>query len=140
VVGQVMGEALVIGVVGGIVGVGLGYLGATLVNSFSPKLTAALPATGSATPGGSRVFNPGGGFGGGGGGFPGGGTGGRPRGFSLAHLGSGQTVAVHLTAPVTLSVIGAAVLLAIIGGLIAGGFGSWRAAGLRPADALARVA
>ncbi len=40
----------------------------------------------------------------------------------------------------TISIIGAAVLLAIIGGLIAGGFGSWRAANLRPAAALAKVA
>ena len=45
-----------------------------------------------------------------------------------------------LTAPVTLSVIGLAVLLALAGGLIAGSFGGWRAARLRPAAALARVA
>jgi len=41
---------------------------------------------------------------------------------------------------VTISIIAAAVLLAILGGLIAGGFGSWRAANLRPAAALTRVA
>jgi putative ABC transport system permease protein len=146
VVGQVMGEAVVIGIAGGIAGVGLGYLGSALVGAFSPQLTASLPATGSATPGGSRVFNPGGGSlpGGGGAtggaGFRGSGTGGRPRGFSLAQLGSGHPIAVHLTASVTWSVIGGALLLAIAGGLIAGGFGSWRAAGLRPAAALARVA
>ena len=45
-----------------------------------------------------------------------------------------------LSAPVTLSVIGLAVLLALAGGLIAGSFGGWRAARLRPAAALARVA
>jgi putative ABC transport system permease protein len=47
---------------------------------------------------------------------------------------------VTLSAPVTVSVIGLAVLLALAGGLIAGSFGGWRAARLRPAAALARVA
>jgi putative ABC transport system permease protein len=142
IVGQVMGEALVIGVIGGIVGVGLGYLGASLVGKFTKPLSASLgQTTGSASPGGSRVFGGGGGFsGGGGGGFPGGGSGTRP-GFAgrFGHPAS-TTVTVHLSAPVTLTVIIAAVLLAIVGGLIAGGFGSWRAARLRPAAALARVA
>ncbi len=46
---------------------------------------------------------------------------------------------VHLTRPVTLGAIAAAVLLAVAGGLIAGAFGGWRAARLRPAMALARV-
>ncbi len=144
IVGQVMGEALVIGVIGGIVGVGLGYLGASLVDKFTKPLSASLgQTTGSASPGGSRVFGGGGGFGcgGGGGGFPGGGSGGTRPGFAgrFGHPAS-TTVTVHLSAPVTLSVIIAAVLLAILGGLIAGGFGSWRAARLRPAAALARVA
>jgi putative ABC transport system permease protein len=48
-------------------------------------------------------------------------------------------VSVHMSAPVTLGVIVAAVLLAIAGGLVAGTFGSWRAARLRPAAALARI-
>ena len=39
----------------------------------------------------------------------------------------------------TISIVIAAVLLAIAGGLIAGIFGGWRAARLRPAAALARV-
>jgi ABC-type antimicrobial peptide transport system permease subunit len=46
---------------------------------------------------------------------------------------------VHLDASVTIGVIVAAVLLAIAGGLIAGIFGGWRAARLRPAAAMARV-
>ena len=57
VIGQVMGEALVIGIAGGIIGVGLGYLGATLVAKLSPPLTASIgQTTGSATPGGARAF------------------------------------------------------------------------------------
>ena len=47
---------------------------------------------------------------------------------------------MHLTAPVTLGVVGLAVLLAVLGGLIAGTFGGWRAVRLRPAAALSRVA
>jgi ABC-type antimicrobial peptide transport system permease subunit len=47
---------------------------------------------------------------------------------------------VHLTAPVTVGVIVLAVVLAIAGGVIAGSFGGWRAARLRPAAALAKVA
>ena len=137
IVGQVMGEALAIGLVGGVVGVGLGYLGSTLVSRFSSKLTATIgTATGSGTPGGGRVFTPGG-FGGGN--FGGGAGGQLPRG-GFGRLATSPTLTVHLTAPVTISIIGAAVLLAIIGGLIAGGFGSWRAARLRPAAALAAVA
>ncbi len=50
-----------------------------------------------------------------------------------------HNVAVHLTAPVTIGAVILAVVLAIAGGLIAGSFGGWRAARLRPAAALSRV-
>jgi ABC-type antimicrobial peptide transport system permease subunit len=147
VVGQVMGESIVVGIVGGVVGVGLGFAGAALVSKLAPPLTAQVgQTTGSATPGGARVFG-GGGFGGGapgggfGGGAPGGGTtGGRGGGnFFRNAADAGHSVAVHLSAPVTLAAILAAVLLAIAGGLVAGSFGGWRAARMRPAAALARV-
>jgi len=148
IVGQVMGESIAIGIVGGAVGVGLGFLGASLVGKFTTPLTATLGSnTGSATPGGSRFF--GGGTGGSGfagtggtGGTGGGGTGGTNpfRGGFADATRAADTVAVHLTAPVTISVVVIAVGLAILGGLIAGGFGGWRAARLRPADALSKVA
>ena len=83
VVSQVMGESVVVGLVGGAVGVGLGFAGAALVGKFAPPLTAQVgQTTGSATPGGARVFGGGGGFApGGGGGFaPGGGGGFAPGG------------------------------------------------------------
>ena len=143
IVFQVMGEAVAIGIVGGVIGVGLGFAGVALVNKFSSPLTASLASntTGSATPGGARKF--------GGGGFPGGGaaptsgtgSGNNPfRGaFSNAARTAG-TVTEHLHAPVTIAVIVVAVGLAILGGLIAGAFGGWRAARLRPADALSKVA
>jgi ABC-type lipoprotein release transport system permease subunit len=142
IIGQVVGEAVVIGIVGGIVGVGLGFLGSTLIRHFSSPLSASVgQATGSATPGGARTFGGGnGGFGGGnGGGFGGGRGGGFAGRFSDAASGAAHTLTVHLTAPVTMNAIVAAVALAIAGGLIAGAFGGWRAARLRPAAALARV-
>ena len=141
IVGQVMGESIVIGIVGGLLGVGLGFAGAALVGKFSGPLSATVGTnTGSATPGGSRFFGGGtggGGFGGGGG--TGGGTNPFRGGFASAARAA-DTVAVHLTAPVTISVIVAAVVLAILGSLIAGSFGGWRAARLRPAEALSKVA
>jgi len=152
IVFQVMGESLAIGIIGGIVGVALGFGGAAAVGKFSGSLTADLSAgsTGTATPGGARNFTGGGGFGGGGGGggggFGGGGgtTGGTTGGtnpfrgaFTSASHAASTTV--HLNAPVTISAIILAVALAIAGGLIAGGFGGWTAARLRPAAALTKV-
>jgi ABC-type antimicrobial peptide transport system permease subunit len=141
IVGQVMGEAVVMGIIGGAIGVGLGLAGAELVTKLSPKLTAVVgQSTGTATPGGARQFGFGGG-GGGGGGFPGGGGGGGGNfaAFRDANTAA-RTVAVHLAASVSTSVIILAVLLAVAGGIIAGVFGGWRAARLRPADALSKVA
>jgi ABC-type antimicrobial peptide transport system permease subunit len=139
IVGQVMGESVTLGLIGGVVGVGIGLLGAELVSKFSHKLTATVgTTTGSATPGGARQF----GFGGTGtgtGGFPGGGGGG---GFAAAARNANaanHTVAVHLTPSVSSNIIILAVALAVAGGIIAGMFGGWRAARLRPADALSKV-
>ena len=61
IVGQVMGESVTLGLIGGAIGVALGLAGAELVSKMSPKLTAVVgQTTGSATPGGARQF----GFGG----------------------------------------------------------------------------
>ena len=46
---------------------------------------------------------------------------------------------LHLTAPLSLEVIGVAVGLAVVGAIIAGAVGGWRAARLHPAEALRRV-
>ena len=58
--------------------------------------------------------------------------------------GFGQQAAatsdVVLHAPVTVSVILIAVGLAVVGGLLAGAIGGWRASRLRPAEALRAVA
>jgi ABC-type antimicrobial peptide transport system permease subunit len=134
VVGQVMGEALAVGVIGGIAGVALGFAGARLVSALTSPLSATTSLNNNA-PGGAGSFGPpgGGGFGGGGR-RPGGGFG------RLAAAAGNHTVKVPLDTTVTLGVVLLAVLLAVAGGLIAGSFGGWRAARLRPAAALAQVA
>src|SRR5215831_16540088 len=116
IVGQVLGESVTIGIIGGLGGIVLGFAGAALVSRIAPPLTATTGlVTGSATPGG------------------GGG------GFRRLAADAASAVTVHLNAQVTLAAVALAVVLALAGGLIAGGFGGWRAARLRPADALARV-
>jgi ABC-type lipoprotein release transport system permease subunit len=143
IIGQVMGEAIAMGIIGGAIGVGLGLAGAELISKLSPKLTAVVgQSTGTATPGGARQF----GFGGGGGAgagfpssgasFPGGGGFGNFRSANAAN----HTVSVHLIASVSPGVIALAVGLAVAGGIIAGTFGGWQAARLRPTDALSKVA
>ena len=121
IIRQIMGEALVIGVIGGVVGIGIGYGASAIVQAVAPPLTATANATGTGT-GASAT-----------GGFT------PPGGLAHSAASTAHTVSVHLTAPVTLSAIGLAVLLAIAGGLIAGSLGGWRAVRLRPAAALARV-
>ncbi|MFD6281674.1 ABC transporter permease [Streptomyces sp. NPDC060209] len=118
---QVIGEALVNGLMGGVLGIAVGLAGAYVVTAISPTLTAQLGSTGG-----------GGGGGMGGGGPMGGGGGGRQT--------ASKTLDIALTAPVSLTTILVAVALAVAGGLIAGAFGGWRASRLRPADALRRVA
>lgn len=139
IVGQVMGEGLALGIVGGIVGIALGIAGAEIISAISPGLTAIVGSS-FATSGGASSFGggfAGGGSFGGGGSFPGAGSfPGRRTGAAGA---SAHSVLVHLTAPLQSGTILLAIVLAIAGGLIAGGFGSWRAASLRPAAALRRV-
>ncbi|MFF9012841.1 ABC transporter permease [Streptomyces sp. NPDC014870] len=120
---QVMGEALVNGLIGGALGIAVGLAGAYLVTAVSPTLTAELGSgalTSGGAGGGARMF-----------GGPGMGAAGQGAG--------GKTLDIALTAPVSVTTVGLAVLLALGGGLVAGGFGAWRASRLRPADALRRV-
>jgi ABC-type antimicrobial peptide transport system permease subunit len=143
IIWQVMGESIAIGIIGGVIGVVLGLGGAELVDKLAPSLKASVGSTtGSATPGGTRQFGGAGGGGGAGAAASGGGgsAGGFGGGFRRPAADASHTVAVHLTAPVTIGVIVLAVVLAIAGGVIAGTFGGWRAARLRPAAALTKVA
>ncbi|MFF3837466.1 ABC transporter permease [Streptomyces sp. NPDC001930] len=118
---QVVGEALVNGFIGGALGIAIGLAGAYAVTAVSPTLTAELGTTGG-------MFGAGGG-----------GRGGMVFGGGPAATAAGKTVDIALTAPVSVTTVGLAVLLALGGGLVAGAFGAWRASRLRPADALRRV-
>lgn len=115
IIRQVLGESVVVGIIGGAIGVGLGFGGAALIDRLAPKLTATIGSTNapSATA--------------------------RPGGLLKSLIATTHTVSVPLSAPVTSSVIGLAVALAVTGGIVAGVFGGWRAARLRPAAALAKV-
>jgi len=119
VVRQVMGEAMAQGLLGGLIGIVLGVAGAVAVVQFMPTLTATI------------------------GGFGGGGGGGFPTGQSVQGAGppgfAGRTVAVHLTPSLSIEIVVLAIVLAVAAGLIAGSLGGWRAARLRPAEALRRV-
>jgi ABC-type antimicrobial peptide transport system permease subunit len=111
VVRQLMGETMGIGVVGGVLGLVFGVVLATAVGIASPSLTAT--------------------------------TGGVP-GVASSELARqfGQTVAtatsthVKLHAPLSPSTLLLGVMFALVGGLLAGLVGSWRAARLSPSVAL----
>lgn len=110
VVRQVVGESLAQGVVGGLVGVVLGVAVAAIIGAVGPRLTAT-----SSTGGGDDFFG---------------------LGEVTARTVTDQ---VALTAPVALTVLVLGLLVAILGGLVAGAAGGWRAARMRPADALRQV-
>jgi putative ABC transport system permease protein len=122
IVAQVLGESVAMGIVGAVVGVGLGFAGAAIISKVSPKLSALIPGSG------------------GGGNFQ---SQSSDGGGPVQHVIGGspdRTIAVPLHPSITVGVIVLAVVLAVAGGLLAGSFGSWRIARLRPVDALSQVA
>ncbi len=147
ITGQVAGESIVQGLIGGVIGVAVGLIGVFVVNVISPTLTGSIGsgfanaagrtgAVGGAGTGGTGTGGEGGGGFGGGGGFAGGN--GAFAGARRAAASTTTDIALH--APVTVWIIVGAVALAILGGLIAGAIGGWRASRLRPAAALRSVA
>ena len=114
IVRQVAGESLVQGLIGGAIGAVLGVIGILVINAIAPTLSASSAAE---TPAG---------FGGG------------PMGQMTDTVAA--TTEVALQSPLTPAVILLAIGLAVLGGLLAGAFGGWRAARLRPAEALRSVA
>ncbi len=110
VIRQVLGESLAQGVLGGLLGVVLGIVVASSIGTFGPTLTAS-----SSTGGGDGFFG---------------------LGEVTARSVSDQ---VALSAPIAAGVLLAGFLLAVVGGLVAGAAGAFRASRLRPADALRQV-
>ncbi|MEI8105988.1 MAG: ABC transporter permease, partial [Actinomycetes bacterium] len=111
VVRQVVGESLAQGIAGGLLGVVLGAIGAAVVGAFGVSLTAQ-SSTGSADSGA----------------------------FGLGAL-TARTASdtVKLSAPISVGVLLIGFGIALAGGLLAGAAGAFRAARLRPADALRNV-
>lgn len=126
VVSQVAGESMVQAIIGGAAGLVLGLGTVAVINTISPTISssASTPSNMPEGMGGGGNFS----------GMPGGGT---PGGF-------GQNVAeateIVLNAPVTPWIVVGAIGLAVLGGLVAGAFGGWRAARLSPVEALRAVA
>ncbi|NII42046.1 ABC-type antimicrobial peptide transport system permease subunit [Curtobacterium flaccumfaciens] len=133
---QVAGESLVQGLIGGVIGAAAGLVGILVVNVIAPTVSASAttstrtgPGSGGGMPGAAATAAAGSGT-----------TGGAPAG---GFGGGGQAAAttdVVLHAPVTVEVILLAIGLAVLGGLLAGALGGWRASRLRPAEALRSVA
>jgi len=133
---QVAGESLVQGLIGGVIGAAAGLIGILVVNVISPTISASASTStrgaggGGGMPGGAATAAAGSGT-----------TGGAPAGgFGGGGASTAATTDVVLHAPVTVEVILLAIGLAILGGLIAGALGGWRASRLRPAEALRSVA
>jgi putative ABC transport system permease protein len=114
IIAQVLGESVTMGIAGAAAGTGLGFVGVATIAAIAPTLSATAPS--SAIGSMQQVIQAGG-----------------------TVLGN-RAVVVPLSPSITLGVILVAVLLAMLGGLLAGAFGAWRIARLRPADALTRVA
>jgi ABC-type antimicrobial peptide transport system permease subunit len=123
------------GVIGGVIGVAVGLVGVLIVNLVAPTLTGSIShgfadaaGRGGTGAGGATGTAGNGAFGGNGG----------P--FGALRQASTTSADIALHAPVTLWIIVGAVALAVLGGLLAGAIGGWRASRLRPAAALRSVA
>jgi len=106
VVRQVTGESLLQGALGGLLGAATGIAGAAVIEAIGPTLEASVEQTG-----------------------------GDVGPFGQGNVATGTTDVV-LGAPVDPALLALAIALAIVGGLLAGAAGGWRAARLRPAEAL----
>jgi ABC-type antimicrobial peptide transport system permease subunit len=123
ITGQVAGESVVQGLIGGLFGIVLGVAGVIIINVIHPVLSGGV-SSGFQRPGGDNG--------------PAGFGGGMPQGMGI-RMGNAATTNVVLDAPITISIILLAVGLAVVGGVLAGAFGGWRASRLSPAAALRSV-
>lgn len=111
VVRQVTGESFVQGVLGGLLGAAIGLAGTGIIDAIGPTLEASVEQQST---GGLDPF---------------------ARAVGQGDVTAGSTD-VALGAPVDPGLLGLAIGLAIVGGLLAGAAGGWRVARLRPAEAL----
>ena len=113
VVRQIVAETLSISLIGAVMGVALGFAISAVISAAGPTLQATVSGlqVGASTLG--SVLN-----------------------STAATTQAPAVQYVHLTAPVSGSIILLGVGAALIGGLVAGGIGGWRASRLAPAIAL----
>lgn len=109
VVGQVLTETALIGVLAGVVGIAVGYVVSAAVGALSPELSATSSGVAAGASQVSGLFG---------------------------QTTSTLTRSVSLTAPIHLSTIALGMACALAGALLAGAVGGWRAARLSPAVAL----
>jgi ABC-type antimicrobial peptide transport system permease subunit len=109
VVGQVLTETALIGVLAGVVGIAVGYVVSAAVGALSPELSATSSGVAAGASQVSELFG---------------------------QTTSSLTRSVSLTAPIHLSTIVLGMACALAGALLAGAVGGWRAARLSPAVAL----
>jgi putative ABC transport system permease protein len=121
------------GLLGGVIGVALGLAGILAINMVAPTLTASTGSQFTFGGGGGPVISSNGEA-------PTTPDGGQVSGGPLGGPDAGSSTDIVLNAPIALYVLLLAVGLAIVGGLLAGAFGGWRAARLRPAEALRSAA
>jgi putative ABC transport system permease protein len=112
---QVLAETVTVGTAGTLAGVALGCAGTALVAILGPTLTVSVTEPPGSIP------------------LPSG-TAGASR-TPLGHDG----LAVHFSAPISPGIVALAVALGILGALLAGALGAWRAARLSPATALTKT-
>ncbi|MEJ1155950.1 ABC transporter permease [Microbacterium marmarense] len=117
VVGQVAGESVVQGLIGGAAGLIIGLAGIIAVNLIAPTISVTETAT--TGPGGA--------------GAPG------VQGGQAFGAVTETSTEIVLNAPFSPTVIALAIGIAVLGGGLAGIFGGWRAARLSPAEALRSV-
>jgi ABC-type antimicrobial peptide transport system permease subunit len=115
IVRQVLAETAGIGLLGGVIGIGVGFAIAWAVGAFSPELTA----TTTGVPGfaGSSLSAL----------------------FGQATEAAARTSTIDLSAPVRVTTLLLGVAFAVLGGVLAGSVGGWRAARLAPAEALRTI-
>jgi ABC-type lipoprotein release transport system permease subunit len=111
VVRQIVGETVGIGILGGILGVGLGVAVCAVIGAVGP----ALSSTSSVTPVGASTVG---------------------AVFHQATTAAQTPSKIHLKAPIDIGIVLLGLGSAVIGGLIAGVAGGWRASRLAPAEAL----
>ncbi|HLM96966.1 MAG TPA: FtsX-like permease family protein, partial [Acidimicrobiales bacterium] len=111
VVRQIVGETVGIGILGGILGVALGVAVCAVIGAVGPSLTATSSGAAVGASGVGGIFH-------------------------QATTAAATSSKIHLRAPIDLGIVLLGLAAAVVGGLVAGIAGGWRASRLAPAVAL----